>query len=392
MSSLSQSTKPPFPILLREEGDIRLHWKLRNCFWLIAFLVILGIGPAFAESPALPYALTSQNPWLTYSDRYRQYVDASRPQELSTAHVLVLLPQTNGAPYEQGKVYFPGQVCIYADGRFVTYLNDAMIDLNQYQGKFRQSLSFYFPRSYRELTDQPLRLHDGQPLGSSLAPKRIWRDSLLSIGFVLLFGMLLASRDRDFFRILSANSLVRRAEQDANPIGLFEFFGYQSILHLLITALAVAVFTFCFFFGQDASLMQPAPGQGSLTLQTFLGLLFRGLLVLAGLAFYIYLLGLSLFNIKIEGSHVRANLETFTVASLVLAALALGWNFSAVLTWENFISLSQYFILFVFCFKAFYIYKILVSDRGLRKFYSVSYICLTEVLPSIFLIRLLTDR
>ena len=354
-------------------------------------IIHYALSISFAQRPPKPYHQTPENPWQVYNDRYRQYVDVGSTYELEQAHHLVLVRPPAGQPYEQGLIYFPAPACLYVNGRFTGFLNRSTIDINKYPGPKASNIGVYLPQSQLERLGEAVQTK-AKPTRYTPAPDRRWRDSLLTGGFVLLLGMLLGTRDRDFFKILSTARVLRAADEDANPPTLLEFFGLQTILHILIATLAGSLFLYIYLHGQNQLTLRAGDELGAYNLSLIGQLLGNGLAILLLLAAYIFVLGISLFNIKIEGIHVRGNLETFTVSSLLLATIALVWNFTEMLSWENFIWLVRIIIFIVFAVKAFILYKILVSDRGLRKFYSLSYICLTEFLPSIFLIRLLTDR
>ena len=340
---------------------------------------------------AMPYYESWQNPWYVYSGRYQQFIDVLRPSDLMVSHILALTHRPGNQPYEQGKVYFPGPTCIYLDGRFLAFIEDQTLDLNRLTPYFRYYAAFYLNPSYQELAARaghPELLKAG-PVGGH-PPYRHNRDALLAGSFTLLMTLLLGTRGRAFYRIFSLRSLLLQPEQ-ALPGQGPEVIGWQTGIHVLLTVLGTAVFLFCYRYGADPVLLRYGAGNGPENSATFFTLAGGALLYLAGLAAYVYMIGLSLFNIRMEGSHVRGNMEVFSIGAMLLAFWALLWNFTGLVSFDLFRTASVYFCLILFCVKGFLMYKILVSDQGFRKFYALSYICLTELLPSIFLIRLLTD-
>lgn len=340
---------------------------------------------------AMPYYQSWQNPWYIYSGRYQQFIDVLRPTDLMVSRILALTHRPGNQPYEQSKVYFPGPTCVYLDGRFLAYIENQTIDLNKLTPYFERYAAFYVNPSYQELmarTGKPdqrkLTSENGRP------PYRRNRDGLLAGSFTLLMTLLLGTRGRAFYRIFSLRSLLLQPEQ-ALPGQGPEVIGWQTLLHVGITVLCTSVFLYCYRYGVDPVLLQYGAGNGGRNAETLFSLMGGTLMYLLGLAVYVYGIGLALFNIRMEGSHVRGNLEVFSIGSVLLAVWALLWNFTGVATFEVFRMASVYFCLILFCVKGFLMYKILVSDQGFRKFYALSYICLTELLPSILLIRQLTD-
>ncbi len=351
----------------------------------------LDVSTAKPAPRPVPYYESWQNPWYVFSDRYKQYVDVLRPADLMASHVLALTHRPGGAPYEQGLVYFPGPTCIYLDGRFLAFVEGQTIDLNKLTPHFSQYLAFYLQPSYQELTARAGKAPTVEAASfQGHPPFRRYRDELLAGSFTLLLALLAGTKGKAFYRIFSLRSLLLQPEQ-ALPGQGPEVLGGQTLIHLGLTVLCSAIFLFCYRHGVDPVLLQPGVGNGTENLAVFFNLAYGALVSVLGLAAYVYVIGLALFNIRIEGSHVRGNLELFSIGAALLAVWALLWNFTALVSFDIFRIVSFYFCIIIFGVKAFLMYKILVSDQGFRKFYALSYICLTELLPSILLIRLLTD-
>jgi hypothetical protein len=339
---------------------------------------------------SIPFYEAWQNPWYIYSDRYQQFVDVLKPSDLMASHTIALTHRPGNQPYEQGLVYFPGPTCIYLDGRFLAYINKQTVDLNKLRPNFVKYAAFYMNPSYQQLVARSAGPkvatvpRDGKP------PFRQHRDSLLAGSFTLLLALLLGSRGRAFYRIFSLRSLLLQPEQ-ALPGQGPEVIGWQTAVHISLSVLCTGMFLYCYRYGIDPVLLQKGGQNGWMNLTAFTELAVGtgGYLIL--LELYVFITGMALFNIRIEGSHVRGNLEVFSIGSVLLAVWALFWNFTNLIDFETFRFVSFYFCLILFGIKGFLMYKILISDQGFRKFYALSYICLTELLPSILLIRMLTD-
>jgi hypothetical protein len=286
-------------------------------------------------------------------------------------------------------VYFPGPTCIYLDGRFLAFINNQTINLNKLTPYFSQYCSFYMNPSYQELVAKSAGVGQRVVSRNGKPPFRQHRDSLLAGCFTLILALLLGTRGRSFYRIFSLRSLLLQPEQ-ALPGQGAEVIGWQTTVHLLLSVVSTAVFLYCYRYGIDPVLLRRGAGN---SWQNFSALATLGVgvgMYLVLLELYVFVIGMALFNIRMEGSHVRGNLEIFSIGALMLAIWALLWNYTSLVSFQTFRLGSFYFCLILFCVKGFLMYKILVSDQGFRKFYALSYICLTELLPSILLIRLLT--
>ena len=148
---------------------------------------------------------------------------------------------------------------------------------------------------------------------------------------------------------------------------------------------------YVFQYGQDPSYLVKGYGlawRHVAAISTFFGQAFFALLLLQA---YVYTVGLALFNLRPEGSHIRGNLEMFSFGACALGFWTIVWNFTGLASFELFRQSCFYFCLILFCLKGFLMYKVLVLDPGFQKFYGLSYICLTELLPSVLLIQMLTD-
>jgi hypothetical protein len=345
--------------------------------------------PPAPQVKAIPYYKAWQNPWYLYAPRYQQFVDILSPADLAASPCLALTHRPGNQPYEQGLVYFPGPTCVYLDGRFVAYLNKTTLDLNSLRPKFLSYAAFYFNPTYDELSENSNPKLAIAPIGG-VPPYRHHRDALLAGSFTVLLALMLGAKGRAFYRVFSLGSLLLRPAQPMPGQGA-EVLGWQTAVHFALSVLCTALFLFCYRFGTETSLLLQGAAVGWANLQAF-GQIAVGIgMSLVALELYVYVIGLALFNIRSEGSHVRGNLEVFSIGSICLTLWALIWNFSDFVSFKTFQEVSFYFCLILFCIKGFLMYKILVSDQGFRKFYALSYICLTELLPSILLIRLLTD-
>jgi hypothetical protein len=376
-------------------------------------IVILLIGsslPILAVAP--PYYETPQNNWYVYSPRYRQYIDAASETALTNAKVLLLTHPPSGMPFEQGKVFFPGPTCIYLDGRFLAFVDSSEINLNALSTKFNYSLVIYLPQAGTIVNAATASsLLPKQLIGTELQATRIQKrkamastlvmakstspmgwQSLFAVSVSALMAMLLLTRSRTFYRIVSPRSLLSRAQEvaDLAASGLAGLLSWQGLGHTAIASTSVSLFLLCYRLGTPPIL---PTGQASSELPLLLLTYFSAsFLLLTAISAYIYVLGLALFNIKIEESHIRANLELFSGGGLLIAFFALLASTQQIPSSELFRWISVYAIVIFFAGKAVFLYKILVIDQRLRKSYATSYICLTEVLPSGLLIRLLLER
>ena len=365
-------------------------WRAAGSVLTLLVLAIFA-GNVQAEQRPKNYVQTLDNEWLVYSKQYAQYVDVKSGAQLSKANAILLLKRNSNVPHESGMLYFPGPACLYVDGKMRGYFANSVVDINAYQGQYGTSLAFYIPKSYDALAGSQ-ELKRQKPSRYTKAPNRFWKDSLLSTAFLFLLSLLLGTRDKEFFRVLSPSFLLKKRETYGDEVGLAEFFGYQSVLHIILTVISMAVYLFVLRYGPNSFEFYKNGDLGYETLSLLAGFAWQTLLALLVVSAFIYIIGLSLFNIKIEGTHVRANLEFFSIVSLLLALLSFGFNFNATFGLQNFVSVSRLLLLVAFVGKGFYLYKILITDKGIKKFYSFSYICLTEILPSIFLFRLLAER
>jgi len=319
----------------------------------------------------------------------QQYIDVVRPEGLAEAHALALPMRPGNPPFEQALVYFPGPTCLYLDGRFVAYLNHQSLDLNRLRPFFRNSASFYFQPSYQDLARKG-KTQVTSLAGNDRAPNRQPRDEMMAGSFMLMLSLLLGTRSRAFYRIFSWQTLLLRPAQALPGFGP-EPVGWQSLIHLLLAGLGGSMFMYVYHYGQDPSLLLSGYGVGWRHLGAFGQLFILAVLVLTALHVYVYTVGLALFNLRPEGSHIRGNLELFSVGACALGLWALVWNFTGIAAFDMFRQSCFYFCLILFCIKGFLMYKILVLDPGFQKFYGLSYICLTELLPSVLLIQVLTD-
>jgi|GEM_PF-5602971 len=372
-------------VLKKDTATLAREGRTRMAQW------VLDSGQVHpTRQDAVPYYEAHQNPWQIYDTRYEQYIDVLQPTGLIAAHAIALAHLSGNQPYEQGRVFFPGPTSLYLDGRFVAYFTGKVIDLNKLRPQFKDYMAFYMNPSYQELTADRGRVEPKIKPAQSRAPYRTHQDSLLAGGFTTLLALLLGTRAKAFYRVFSVRSLTFQGakalpSQGAEPIG------WQSLVHLCLLAIGGGVFLYVYHYGQDPVLQARGPSAAWLNIGTLAGLIAKTALLVVALQLYVAMLGLSLFNLRLEGSHVRGNLETLSMGACVLGLWAVVYAFTGVATFSQFRMGSFYFCLIIFCIKGVLMYKVLVSDTGFRKFYGLSYICLTELLPSILLIRLLTS-